>query len=69
MVLAGGWFLLVSPQRANVASLNEQTTTQEQTNAALQTKITALKAELVQLPEARHSSRPLPDGCRRTWPR
>ena len=53
VVLAGGWFLLVSPQRANVASLNEQTTTQEQTNASLQTKITALKAELVQLPEAK----------------
>jgi Tfp pilus assembly protein PilO len=52
-VVAGGWFLLVSPQRANVTSLNAQTSTQESTNASLQTKITALKAELVQLPEAK----------------
>jgi Tfp pilus assembly protein PilO len=51
-VVAGGWFLLVSPQRANVTSLNQQTTTQEQTNASLQTKISALRAELVELPEA-----------------
>jgi Tfp pilus assembly protein PilO len=52
-VLAGGWFLLVSPQRANVTSLKAKTITQDQTNTSLQTKITALKAELVQLPEAK----------------
>ena len=52
-VVAGGWFLLVSPQRANVASLNQQATAQEQQNASLQTKISALKAELVSLPEAK----------------
>ena len=52
-VVAGGWFLLISPQRANVTSLNAQTTTQEDANTSLQSKITALKAELVQLPEAK----------------
>jgi Tfp pilus assembly protein PilO len=52
-VVAGGWFLLVSPQRSNVTSLNDQTSTQENTNASLQSKITALKAELVELPAAK----------------
>jgi Tfp pilus assembly protein PilO len=52
-VLAGGWFLLVSPQRSNVSTLNGEKATQDQANATLQTKISALKAELVELPAAK----------------
>ncbi|BEP16046.1 hypothetical protein acdb102_43570 [Acidothermaceae bacterium B102] len=53
VVLAGGWFLLVSPQRANVSTLNNERTAQDSTNAGLQQKIQALKAELVELPAAK----------------
>jgi Tfp pilus assembly protein PilO len=52
-VLAGGWFLLVSPQRSNVSTLNGEKATQDQTNATLQTKISTLKGELVELPAAK----------------
>ena len=52
-VLAGGWFLLVSPQRSSAASLNEEKVAQDQKNAQLQTKISQLKSELVELPAAK----------------
>jgi Tfp pilus assembly protein PilO len=45
VVVAGGWFLLISPQRANVASLADQTQTVNGKNASLQQQIAQLKAE------------------------
>src|SRR5437764_699644 len=50
VVVAGGWFFLISPQRSSVAGLQDQTATQNATNASLQLKIQQLKAEAVEQP-------------------
>jgi Tfp pilus assembly protein PilO len=49
VVVAGGWFLLISPQRSSVASLNDQTEQVGTQNAKLQTQISQLKAESAQV--------------------
>lgn len=49
-VLAGGWFLLVSPERAEAAELRAQAEQQHSTNDALATRIDVLKAQAVGLP-------------------
>lgn len=49
-ILAAGWFLLVSPQRAEAADLQEQTETQTSANGALVQRIEVLKAQAQELP-------------------
>ncbi len=51
VVLAGGWFLLVSPQKANVDDIVTQTATVNNANATTEQQIAALKAEFTQLPQ------------------
>ncbi len=47
---AGGWFLLVSPKRAEAADLTGQATAQDGTNSGLRNKLAVLKAQSVKLP-------------------
>lgn len=54
-VLAGGWFLLVSPQRAKVEDLRAQVATQESANTSLRSQISALQALAAKLPQQRAS--------------
>lgn len=49
-VLAGGWFLLVGPKRAEAAELRAAKTAQEATNASLRTKLQVLAAQARDLP-------------------
>jgi Tfp pilus assembly protein PilO len=49
-VVAGGWFLLVSPQRSKVSDLHAQAAEQKDKNATLSTEIARLKAEAKDLP-------------------
>ncbi|HEX5017957.1 MAG TPA: type 4a pilus biogenesis protein PilO [Actinomycetes bacterium] len=51
LLLAGGWFLLISPQRAEVADLKAQTDAQLATNAADRTELEVLKQQNKELPE------------------
>lgn len=50
-VLAGGWFLLVSPQRSHASSLRAQAAQQQQTNDMLQSQVAALRAQQQNLPK------------------
>jgi Tfp pilus assembly protein PilO len=50
-VLAGGWFLLVSPQRAHANDLRAQTSEQESSNQSTQQQIAALQAAHKDLPQ------------------
>jgi len=50
LVLIAGVMLLVQPRRSEAASLNEQTTSQQASNVALQAKIVTLKAQQQDLP-------------------
>ncbi|MEX2289866.1 MAG: type 4a pilus biogenesis protein PilO [Mycobacteriales bacterium] len=50
-VMAGGWFLLVSPKRAEAAAVREQAASQESTNAGLRTQLEVLKAQAKDLPK------------------
>lgn len=49
-VVAGGWLLLISPQRSKVADLHDQAAQQQEKNATLSTEIARLKAEAKDLP-------------------
>lgn len=49
-VLAGGWFLLVSPQRTQAEELREQAATNEAGNQTLRTQLAMLKAQAKDLP-------------------
>jgi Tfp pilus assembly protein PilO len=51
VLAAGGWFLLVSPKRANAAALRTQVSEKQQANKVLQTQIAALKAQAKDLPK------------------
>jgi Tfp pilus assembly protein PilO len=51
VVLAGGWFVLVSPQKASVDEIVAQTATVNNANARTEQQIAALKAEFTQLPQ------------------
>ncbi len=51
LILVAGWFLLISPQRAEVADLEAQTQAQENTNSSLDTELAVLKQENKDLPE------------------
>jgi Tfp pilus assembly protein PilO len=50
VVLAAGWFLLVSPKRATATSLRSQSASAVSENAQLQTKLQELKAQAKDLP-------------------
>lgn len=50
-VLAGGWFLLVSPKRSEAADLRTQAAAQEQTNSQLKTRLQVLRAQAAALPQ------------------
>ena len=49
-VLAGGWFLLVSPKHSDAAALRSQAAQQVSANASLQTQLAMLKAQAKNLP-------------------
>jgi Tfp pilus assembly protein PilO len=49
-VLAGGWFLLVSPQRSHASQLRKQAASVESSNATLQTQVDELRAQERNLP-------------------
>jgi len=51
VVLAAGWFLLVSPKRSEAAELRAQAETQQGANAQLRTQLTVLKAQAKDLPK------------------
>ncbi len=50
MVMAAGWFLLVSPQRAKAADLRAQAATEQSRSAALRTDLDVLTAQSKLLP-------------------
>jgi len=50
LVLAAGWFLLISPQRGSADDLNAQADQQVATNKQLEAQIQALKAQYKDLP-------------------
>jgi Tfp pilus assembly protein PilO len=51
VVLAAGWFLLVSPKRSDAAALRGQAAAQVSTNAQLESKLQVLKAQAKDLPK------------------
>jgi len=51
LILVAGWFLLISPKRADVAELQTQTDAQLDQNSSLQTEISVLKQQNKDLPE------------------
>ena len=59
VVALAGWFLLISPKRAEVAEINAATEAQEQTNAQLQTDIEVLQQKNKDLPEKQAELRAL----------
>jgi len=50
VVLAAGWFLLVSPKRSEAADIALQTSEKQTSNQALQTKLALLKSQAKGLP-------------------
>lgn len=50
-IMAAGWFLLVSPKKAEAADIREQAAGQEATNQGLRTKLEVLKAQAKDLPK------------------
>src|SRR3954452_8947094 len=50
VILAGGWFLLVSPKRSDAAALREQADNKARSNQVLTTKLAELKAKAKELP-------------------
>jgi Tfp pilus assembly protein PilO len=51
VVLAGGWFMLVSPQRSKASDVRDQVTTAQQNNTQLKNELASLKAERKDLPK------------------
>jgi Tfp pilus assembly protein PilO len=50
VVFAGGWFLLVKPQRSQISSVKAQATSQQQANQVLLQQIAARQGQQKQLP-------------------
>ena len=50
LLIVAAWFLLISPQRSDAASLREQTTQQESYNDQIKLKTQQLKAQFASLP-------------------
>lgn len=55
VVLAAGWFLLVSPKRSQAADLRAQATAQLSANTRLETQLQVLKAQAKALPKQQAS--------------
>lgn len=51
VIVLAGWFLLISPKRAEAADLRTQTESATQVNAQLELLIAQLKADFVELPQ------------------
>jgi Tfp pilus assembly protein PilO len=51
VILAAGWFLLVSPKRSNAADLRAQAVDKQRSNQGLQTQLAVLKAQAKDLPK------------------
>jgi type IV pilus assembly protein PilO len=51
VVLAAGWFLLVSPKRSDAAALRTQSASQVSSNAQLENQLQVLKAQAKDLPK------------------
>ena len=51
MILAAGWFLLVSPKKGEATELNTQAASQVSANAVLTTQLQVLQAQAKELPE------------------
>jgi Tfp pilus assembly protein PilO len=51
LVLLAGYFLLVKPQSTKASTLRSEATSQQQSNALIQTQIASLQSEQAQLPE------------------
>jgi Tfp pilus assembly protein PilO len=51
VILAGGWFLLVSPKRSNAADLRGQAVDKQRSNQGLQTQLAVLKGQAKDLPK------------------
>jgi Tfp pilus assembly protein PilO len=54
-VLVGGWFLLISPKKAQVAAVQTEVTTQESANDGLRSQVQALQALQAKLPQQQAS--------------
>jgi Tfp pilus assembly protein PilO len=52
-ILAGGWFLLIAPERSEAAELRAQAEAEQLTNEQLETQLEVLRARAVQLPAKR----------------
>lgn len=50
-IMAAGWFLLISPKKAEAADVREQAAAQDATNQGLRTKLEVLKAQAKDLPK------------------
>ena len=50
-IVAAGWFLLVSPKRAEAADLRDQAVAQDATNETTRAQLTVLKAQAKDLPK------------------
>lgn len=50
-ILAGGWFLLLSPKKAEAGAVREQALAQDATNATLRSDLEVLKAQAKDLPK------------------
>ncbi|MCW2671713.1 MAG: hypothetical protein JWP14_302 [Frankiales bacterium] len=50
VILAGGWFLLVSPKRSDAASLRSQTSDKQRANELLASQVATLKSQAKELP-------------------
>ena len=56
VVLAAGWFVLVSPKRSDAADLRNTAAQVASQNSQLQTQLTILKAQAKALPKVDESS-------------
>ena len=50
-IMAAGWFLLISPKKAEAADIREQAVGQDATNQGLRTKLEVLRAQAKDLPK------------------
>jgi Tfp pilus assembly protein PilO len=50
VIIAAGWFLAISPQKHKASSVNSQATSEEQSNAGLRNRVTALTAQMSAVP-------------------
>lgn len=51
LIVVAGWFLLITPQRAEAADLRDQTVSAAQVNSQMEQRIAQLKADFAELPK------------------